>query len=267
MPKVEKHHDIKIKRGGYTVARVKTDKKKIPLVGLGDSHLGAPTCDKQKFTETIDWIKEHGALWVGMGDLIECATKSSVGAGVYEQIQSPQEQIDTLIPMLEPIKKQCLGMIKGNHEERAYKTTGLDPMTIICHALDIPYFGWEFYGIITGAQIAYSIYAVHSYTGNKTTGLAMNWTEREILPWIDADIIMRGHSHDVGFEPKDACRIDKKNMAVINYVRYIAMTGHYLRRENSYIAARGSRPKTAGTIVLWLNMDKHNRGVKPEYLI
>ena len=259
-----------VKRNGYPVVRVKTDRSVVPLVAVGDAHCGSRHYNEAGLKYVTKWIADNGAIWFGIGDLMECATKSSIGSGVYEQVMNPQKQINYLEDLLRPIAGQCIGMIKGNHEERAYKTTGIDPMAIICNALSVPYLEWELFGIIsadrTSDSCAYSLYACHSYAANKNAGLALNWTERE-MSYLGADIIMRAHSHDVGFDPTEGLEIDPCHFSVRKRRRYSVMTGHYLNRVNSYVAARGSRPKPMGTVALWLTMNKDSRTVKPEYLL
>jgi hypothetical protein len=261
---------LEAKRNTYPVVRARVRQGRIALLPIGDAHVGSRHYNEAAFKSVLKWGADHDALWVGMGDLMECATKSSIGSGVYEQTMSPQAQIDYLVELLRPHKDRCIGMVKGNHEERAYKGSGIDPMSVICHALQVPYSEWEYFGIIAadrnGEGCAYSVYANHSYTGNKSAGLALNWSETN-LAYMGADILLRAHSHDMGFIPTEGMDIDKMHFSVEAKTRYIAMTGHYLKRANSYIAARGGKPKPTETVALWLTMDKDNRKVEPEYLM
>ena len=38
-----------------------------------------------------------------MGDLLDCGTKDSVGASVYEQKMNPNEQLNTIVKIFEPV--------------------------------------------------------------------------------------------------------------------------------------------------------------------
>jgi hypothetical protein len=261
---------VETKRGAYPVVRVRTDAPVLPVVAIGDTHCGSRHFNAAGLDAVIKWVTTRQAAWFGIGDLMECATKASVGSGVYEQVLSPQKQIDYLIEKLSPIATQCFGMIKGNHEERAYKTTGIDPMQIICNAIGVPYLEWEMFAILSAERpsesCAYTLYACHSYSSSKTAGLALTWTERE-MAYMGADILMRAHSHDLGFDPSDGIEIDPGHFCVRANRRYSVMTGHYLNRANSYIAARGARPKPMGTVALHLSMDKDARKIEPEYLL
>jgi len=107
-------NEFKSKANGVRSISFESDDQEVKLVPLGDVHLGAPTCEVDKFLRTVDYIKESGSLVVLMGDLAECASKSSVGAGWVEQSMSPQKQLDGLKQVLMPIASQVLVLLDGN---------------------------------------------------------------------------------------------------------------------------------------------------------
>lgn len=261
---------IVAKRRDYPFVVASDERLNIPFIGLGDFHYGAKTCNVKKLKEIVKWVQNNKAYWVGMGDYMECATKASPGSGVYEQVMSPEDQISDLVGLLKPISSYCMGLVKGNHEERVYKAVGIDPVQSMARDLAVPCLGWEGFGMVVRDKThgaGYSWYAVHSYTGNKSAGLALNWTEREIDKWCDADIVLRGHSHDMAYDVKMVLKVNKQKHLVMPDYRYAVMTGHFMERPESYIASRGSKPKPSGTVALWLYMDGRNRTVKPEYLL
>jgi len=236
-------------------------------VGFGDLHIGSKFYDEKKATEVRDWIKNNHCIWVGMGDFCENANKRSVGAGVYEQFMNPKEQIAYLREFLKPIAEKCIGFIRGNHEERTFKDSGVDIADIICYELSIPYCGWEFFGSVAKEKKAYTIYAVHSYSANKTAGLALNMVERDIEKMLDVDIILRGHTHKRIHQISEAFEIDSRNNAVIVKQRAIVITGHFLNRSDSYAAAKPYRGDPKGTIALELEMrHKYDKTIKPIYI-
>lgn len=259
--------DIKWKRSpnGYYFATATTASKNADFLSIADTHAGSATYDEHLLKEVIRRIKTNGWLWIGLGDLLECAHKASVGAGVYDQLMKPQEQVCYMAKLLEPIAHLCLGMVKGNHEERIYKTVGMDPMQSLCERLKIPYAGWEIYGgIIRPGQHSVSFYGVHGYSAHKNFGLMSAAVERDIKTWCNADIVFRGHSHDNGAMPVDVVDIDLHNKSVTEKRQYIVGPGHYMRRANSYIASRGARPKPCGTTVLHISLVQKDLRIKPE---
>ena len=108
------------------------------------------------------------------------------------------------------------------------------------------------------------MYAVHSYTGSKSLGLALNKTE-EIEKMVGStEIIMRGHAHKKGYQLSEFLEIDKYNNCVQEKHRMIVATGHYLERDKSYAAAKPMRGYPMGTIALELNMKKgEEKRIKP----
>lgn len=259
--------DIKVNRNGYTCVTAKVDWNSIYLVGFGDLHAGSETYNEKKAKEVIRFIKEETCVWVGMGDFCENANKRSIGSGVYTQVMTPDEQIPYIRELLKPIADKCIGYIKGNHEERAYKDSGIDIANLICYELNMPYCYWEFFGCVAGKKRAYSIYAVHSAMGNRTAGLALNATERDIEKMVDVDIIMRGHCHKNIQHISEAYEVNARNNTVTVKQRANLIIGHYLDRDKSYAAAKPYRGDPPGTIALQLDLDYHRpKNIKPVYL-
>lgn len=263
---------IEVKRDGvYPVVLVDVDEPEQVLVGVADLHAGHPNFEEATFKRVLKYIQTTGALWFGNGDLMENANKRSVGAGWVEQIMRPQEQIEYVTELLLPIKDSCIGMTLGNHEERTYKDTGIDPMSIICNNLEVPYVGYELFAKIRrrygkdSSGIAFTLYAVHSNVSNKTPGLAMHYMSREWAKFLDFDLIAKGHGHDMGISPPEiSYTFDMRNNSVIERERRYWMTGHYLGRVNSYVAKKPSPPKPTGTIAARLKMDKNTRMILAE---
>lgn len=254
----------------YGSVWVRDIRPQVPFVAFGDMHYGSRTFDRAALNKVLAWIKKNNAYWLGMGDYIELATKQSPGSGVFEQAVDADQQLEDVVEMLKPYAETCLGLIRGNHEHRLARFTGLDPVTIMAREMGVPALGWEgFGGIVREGACAYTFYACHSYTGNKTAGLALNWTEREVMKWIDADILFRAHSHDLGFDPKCCICVNPHRRAVTAQPRALVMTGHFMGRAESYIASRAGAPKPPGTVGLWLHMptNKKEKKITPEYLM
>lgn len=259
--------NLSINRNGYTCIKAQVESDNLYLIGFGDLHAGSATYNEKKTKEIIQFIKENNCVVLLMGDLAENANKKSIGAGVYNQKMIPDEQIKYLRNLLEPIKDKCIGMIKGNHEERTYKDSGIDICNILSYELNIPYCWWEFFGSIVGDKRGYSIYAVHSYTSNKRAGAAIDQTMRDIEQMVDVDIIMRGHTHKNIAHLPETYEVDMRNNCVIEKKRAIVITGHFLNRDKSYAAAKPLRGDPPGTTALELEMNKHkSKNIKRIYL-
>ncbi|MDD2260258.1 MAG: hypothetical protein PHO87_04590 [Acholeplasmataceae bacterium] len=95
---------------------IHTEKKDIQLVPFGDLHYGDKSCNWAKAQKMIDWIKNNNNTRVIlMGDLLNSATKTSVGAAVFDEDRHGQDQLDFMIDALRPIKKKIYGALVGNH--------------------------------------------------------------------------------------------------------------------------------------------------------
>lgn len=95
---------------------IRRENKNIQLVPFGDIHYGDKSCNWNKAQKMIDWIKsENTTRVILMGDLLNSATKTSVGAAVFDEDRHGQDQLDFMIDALKPIKKKIYGGLSGNH--------------------------------------------------------------------------------------------------------------------------------------------------------
>jgi len=108
---------------------------------ISDIHLGHHACDMDLVHRNIDHIGEQELPFMDLGDLIENSTRDSVGAGVYEQTDIAQEQLEQAVELYQPVKHLLQGMHPGNHEMRAMNKGGLNLTRIMAQMLDVPYCG------------------------------------------------------------------------------------------------------------------------------
>jgi len=183
--------------------------KELLLPPTSDLHKGHPLFSVRHFTRHWDFIETTpNACTLFNGDLIEAATKSSVG-DVYSQIGTPQDQADWLLERVYKARKKILGMTTGNHEWRIYRETGFDVSKYIAKELGIPYrpegillkisFGNGNNGT-EGRPYTYRIYATHGYGGARTKAAKAVKVER-VATWIDADVYIMSHDHVVNIAP------------------------------------------------------------------
>jgi hypothetical protein len=241
---------------------------RIPIAVLADLHLGLKTCRIDMIKGVVKWILENKALWWGGGDFSEYATIKS--PGVYEQMMTPDDQQELFIKLVKPIRHLCIGLIRGNHEDRIWRETGIDPLSTLCRELDVNVLGVEAGGYIkrsySTGTCTYTWYISHSKTANKTAGLALNWTEREIGGWINTDIIIKCHGHDMGYTPFETWGVNVKNNGWSIRWHYIWLPGHFSGRA-AYMAQRAAKPKPCGTVVGFLRMNKDKRHFEPKYML
>lgn len=170
----------------------------VNLYPLGDLHVGSTECNMDEIKNTIERIEADPlAKVILMGDLVDNITKTSKG-NVYKQIMTPQEQIDTVIQILSPIKNKIIGAISGNHENRA-EEAGFDISRMIAYALGITQnynreglYIFLSYGIKDRKpKIRHTvrIYATHGMGGTVNTAV------EKMQQVCDADVYVCGHIH------------------------------------------------------------------------
>jgi UDP-2,3-diacylglucosamine pyrophosphatase LpxH len=205
---------------------------------LGDLHLGSPQCDKQRFMDNIAFCLRHGIYIMLMGDMVEAATRHSVGAGVYEQENPCQSQHEQLVEWLRPLaeKKLILGALQGNHSERIYKESGVNIVKAFCRELRVPYLGDACWSAFHVGNETYSVYSLHGRSNARFDGTALLAVER-ISTSFFADLVAHAHMHKC--VSSIVVMQKTKNGLVTEHKKHLLITGGYLRYDNSYGAAMG----------------------------
>jgi hypothetical protein len=108
------------------------------LCPIGDEHIGSKYFNEDALKKNIDWCLEEGAYVILMGDELETATKTSVGAGVFEQSEIVEGQLEKTVKLYKPLadEKRILGNLVGNHEMRVFNHSGANLSKILSQLLD-----------------------------------------------------------------------------------------------------------------------------------
>lgn len=178
----------------------------IELHTFSDWHIGDEHCDMQFIRAEVERVKTTpNAYCVLNGDLCNTATKISV-SDIYSEKMSIMEQIQTCIDLLEPIKDKILYITNGNHENRAYKSDGVEIMRLIAKQLGLENKYCSEGGVLflrfgevrqsTRHRIkqTYSIYITHGTGGGRKVGSKANRLE-DLACIADCDIYIHGHTH------------------------------------------------------------------------
>jgi len=240
--------DISIFKGrkdGVQVVTYSSADAEVKLIPLGDVHLGSPTCNVKKFLKTIDYIKKSGSLVILMGDLMEAASRHSVGAGWVEQVITPQDQLDFFEEILYPIREQIIVVLDGNHEERIWKQTGIRVSKILAKALKVPYGGYSCFVKLRVQSHNYIIHAQHGsssawYPHTKITA-AMRTAQH-----TTADLYLYGHTHELMSLALDRREFDIRSRTVKRKKQYFCLTGGFLEYESSYAQRKNMYPTKCG---------------------
>lgn len=171
--------------------------KTVRLYIVSDVHVGAHGFEEQAFRQYIARIaNDKLAAVVVLGDLIDNATQGSKGC-VFSQRIMPQEQIETIVELLTPIKDKIIFFCIGNHEERTFRQTGSDPGYTMCLGLGCidKYNYVHGFITITAKGKTYRIYATHNI------GKAENKLKTMARAHPDCDLLLGGHIHQAKVVP------------------------------------------------------------------
>lgn len=164
----------------------------ITIYPLGDWHVGASGFRQKELLEYLAEIKkdESGKI-ILLGDLCDNAIQNSKG-DIFKQTMPPQKQKEKVLEWLEPLRDKVLFGCNSNHEERTFRTTGIDIMQDIFTTLDMleKYNFTEGFINLNVMGKTTKTYASHN-VGKGDTKLKGKARE-----FSDIDIIFGGHGHD-----------------------------------------------------------------------
>lgn len=225
------------------------DKEKLILVPMGDEHIGNLHYDEETHRKHVDWCGEKGAYVILMGDTLETATKTSVGAGVFEQDEIVEEQYEKACEIYQPLAdaEQILGIHIGNHEMRVFKNSGANLTRMLAKQLNIPYLGL---GAVTQIKVGKQNYFI--YTTHGTSGARLPHTKiksaLDIQNMIeDIDVYAMGHLHALDHHVKNVYCLDKRNRQISERQIHFLLTGAYLSHWGSYAHAKNYSPARKGS--------------------
>jgi predicted phosphodiesterase len=238
----------------------KANKNYAEVLFIGDTHLGSPQFDQQRFLNMIDYAKNNSLYVFLMGDLLETATRTSVGAGVYEQDTPVDSQFEQMVEWLRPLAKKglILGTHRGNHEARVYEQTGVDISKALARELDIPYLGdacWNTFSV--GGQ-KYSIYSLHGRTGCRFDGTALLALERIAVSFA-ADLVAMGHAHKA--ISSNVIFQKTVNGVVKEFKKFLLITGSYLKYDGGYGQTSGLPISKLGSPKVKFFTDRHDLSI------
>lgn len=177
----------------------------IEIHTLSDLHIGDSMCDYKSILERIEYIrKTPNAYCILDGDLMDTAISSSIGDTYGANLQ-PMEQLKQCAKIFDPIKDKILAVLPGNHENRVYKSDGIDMTEIMCSQLGIASryspttallfirFGKSQKHMPNRRQL-YTAYVTHGSGGGRREGGKVNRLA-DLASIVDADIYIHAHTH------------------------------------------------------------------------
>lgn len=245
--------------------------EQIEVHPLADLHIGDACCDFKQIMERIEHIKNTpNAYCILDGDLLDTAIASSVGDTYGANLQ-PMEQLKQCVKIFEPIKDKILAVLPGNHENRVYKSDGLDLTAIMCGQLGIP----DKYSSTTallfirfgksklhshGRPQRYTAYVTHGSGGGRREGGKVNRLA-DLASIVDADIYIHAHTHLPLIFKESFFRVCESNSSVSMVDKLFVNTAASLNY-GGYGDKAGFKPSSKCYPVIYLDGLKHDMWAK-----
>ena len=179
----------------------------INIYPLGDVHIGSKECDIELLKKWVEMVEQdpYGKAVI-IGDMMNMGLKTSK-SNVYEEVLSPMEQKEMCYEILKPIADKILAGCSGNHEYRAVKEVGMNPLYDVFCRLRIEDRYREnvcFLKLTVGKcgrnPNTYGIVLTHG----KSKGKDLEWTYS-----VDgSDVFISGHTHLGTHQPCGKIRMD-----------------------------------------------------------
>lgn len=214
---------------------VKDGKDYAELMLIGDVHLGYPTCELAKFVAMLDYALKNNIKVLLMGDLLESGLRDSVGDSIYRQKLNPQEQMETMIEILQPLADAGLiiGLHVGNHESRIAKSTGINIGKVMAKILNVRYLGYSCWSLLSIDGMRYSLFSTHGSGGSRFKHTKLKRVV-DMCGWINSDILAMGHMHSLVSEAIIKQYFDHKKNKIMEVKQYVIITGSFLGWDESY---------------------------------
>ena len=244
----------------------------IEIHPMADLHIGDDHCDYKSVIERIEYIKNTPNAYVILdGDLMDTAIASSVG-DTYGATLSPMEQLKECVKLFEPIRNKILAVLAGNHENRVYRTDGIDITQLMCSQLGLQdryspttallfvRFGEGNKSTHHGRRQLYTIYVTHGAGGCRKEGGKVNRLA-DLACIVDADCYVMGHTHLPVIMKESFYRVSGANSSVALVDKLFVNTAASLNY-GGYGDAAGFKPASKQAPVIYLNGHKREMYAK-----
>lgn len=247
--------------------------EQIEIHSMADKHIGDSMCDFKSILEEIEYIKNTpDAYCILDGDLMDTAICTSVGDTYAANLQ-PMEQLKMCVKLFQPLADagKILAVLPGNHENRVYKSDGLDITELMCAQLGIP----EKYSPTTallfirfgkqsmkrnGRPFLYTAYVTHGSGGGRREGGKINRLA-DLASIVDADIYIHAHTHLPVIFKEAFFRVNYGNSSVALVDKMFVNTAASLNY-GGYGDRQGFKPASKRNPVIYLDGRKHDMWAK-----
>lgn len=242
--------NIIIKKAGNKAYNVFMDTEgDIEVVFVSCLHVGAAEHDRELFIKYRDWVLEKPNRYViTLGDLGDYSLPTHISQTMWKQDTLPEKQIYDIVELFKPIKDRILAMYDGNHENRIWKKTSLNPGRIIAQMLDAPWMGYGGYLTVMLGLHSYRFFLIHGERGGQPEYGLRVAIERG---WgAAADITVMGHLHCFAY--KDFYRNELHASGTYEMVRKTGVRTASFQRDPDYAFKKMYEPSICGASIIKL---------------
>ena len=243
----------------------------VNILFTGDWHAGHPNYIEEIVDDALETISSlpNGRI-VLMGDLTEIALTTTYGS-TYEQVLTPEEQVDYVVEKLRPYKDIIVGAVAGNHNQRIVNAVGMNPMRLAFKILGIEQKFFGYTGII---KWAFNKGCIHSrvWHGATSSSRKMYILKKiaEMREGFFSEICVMGHTHRLLYSDDEFIRIpDSRNMKMKKVNLYEISSGSALGWPEGYAEMKDLKEVKLGFPILKLTGERGNIEVnanKLEYI-
>lgn len=225
---------------------------------IGDEHIGSKFYAEKKHKEILEWCEKYKTPIILMGDEMECATKTSVGAGVFEQDDILQQQLERVYATYKPLadKKLVLGIHNGNHSARVFNHAGADMDKILATMLNIPYLGVGAVHIFHVGKQNYTMYTTHGSSGARLPHTKIANTIK-MQTMVNVETYCQGHLHQLSHHVQNFYDVDVRGRKIIEAQKHYVICGSFMSHWGSYAHTSGMEPARIGSPKIKLSGENH----------
>lgn len=215
------------------------------VIPLSDLQIGDPGFYEELFLQYRTWILARPNAYVLLpGDIYEQPVRGNKASDYWEMHLTPAKSKKKAKQLLKPLADagRILGVVDGNHEYRAYITTGHSPLQDTLTELGLQAEGvnsiYDPDALVVriafgedranhrGSSFIYNIYMSHGWGGARRTGAHVNKTEEMAAVVTNADVYVLGHEHTLYDSRWDSAYIpDSLRATVCKQTRQVFVGG------------------------------------------
>ena len=239
------------------------DFKEIIIYPIADTHWSDPCSNHKRIMEDIAYIRDTPNVFCVLnGDLMNCAIKSAI-SNCYVPI-SPMQELEKCVEIFSPIADKVVCVTTGNHEERHFRTNGIDVTRLFCQQLGIEgkysptvafvflRFGSNSDTSKRGRPILYTMYVTHGNGGGRKDGGKIQRLA-DYATICDADIYIAGHTHLGASFKKGFARANPTQSSITYGTHLFVNTCASLEYDGGYGERGGFDPPCLDRPLIYLN--------------